>query len=161
LKAGKRDAAPSVVSATEGGIAAGRDIRDNTFNIGVNANEIEHRIAAAQRPLTERIEALTDGSLNIREEIRSKVNAFAHSNEFKVMNDQPDKSDPARRRAIGASCAVLFVPCLATALAYFIWFPALHGVWWLLALIFFRPSSRVWSCIMRALFNSEFLEYEA
>jgi tetratricopeptide (TPR) repeat protein len=51
---------PSAVHADHGGVAAGRDIRDSTIRVGIDEQEIERRIVAAQRPLVEQVTGLVD-----------------------------------------------------------------------------------------------------
>lgn len=47
------------VSADRGSVAAGGDIHDSTISVGLDEEEIARRIADAQQPLTEKLEALT------------------------------------------------------------------------------------------------------
>ena len=53
-------ATTSSVKADRGGVAAGRDIRDSTINIGIDEAEVQQRISQAQGPLIDQIKLLVD-----------------------------------------------------------------------------------------------------
>src|SRR6266851_4669966 len=56
----KSDASVGSVRADHGSIAAGRDIRNSTIQVGLDEQETVRRIADAQRPLEARLAALAD-----------------------------------------------------------------------------------------------------
>ena len=77
----------------------------------------------------------SNASTSKQREIRNRVQAFTTSAEFAQLIARPAESDPnlqvMSRMETLFVFLILSVPFLLVSLAYFQWFPELHGWWWL------------------------------